>query len=244
MNWKLSGLILLILPVFANAIDHNNVDAGRPLRFEDASTIAFGERVFEFGASSSLFRRSRPSYGLVAEFKYGLALDQEIGIGVENEFMNGLSDNSGHVELRYLRQLRRDMENAPALALGFNVAAPYGDASGDPEFGVRAVASHQVGQFDWLHLNADVIMGDHAPEYGLLLGFSRPLGYPREFSQTFVAEVGLHRGQDRRWGLSGGIGVRRQLSPRAVIDYGVIVQGLGNGQDQGVKLNVGYSISF
>ena len=36
-------------PVFAN--DHNNLDSGRPLSFDDAESIGFGEQSIEFGGS-------------------------------------------------------------------------------------------------------------------------------------------------------------------------------------------------
>ena len=36
-------------PVFAN--DHNNLDSGRPLSFDDAESLGFGEQSIEFGGS-------------------------------------------------------------------------------------------------------------------------------------------------------------------------------------------------
>lgn len=43
------GLVVsLTNPVFAN--DHNNLDSGRPLSFDDAESIGFGEQSIEFGA--------------------------------------------------------------------------------------------------------------------------------------------------------------------------------------------------
>ena len=44
------GLVAsLTNPVFAN--DHNNLDSGRPLSFDDAESIGFGEQSIEFGGS-------------------------------------------------------------------------------------------------------------------------------------------------------------------------------------------------
>ena len=38
----------------ARAVDHNNLDAGRPLRFDDAEPLAFREQSLELGFSLGL----------------------------------------------------------------------------------------------------------------------------------------------------------------------------------------------
>ncbi|MBX3097401.1 MAG: hypothetical protein KF812_11110 [Fimbriimonadaceae bacterium] len=244
MRVKAFTLALSMVPALVIATDHNNVDANRPLRFEDASTIAFGERTFEFGVNAMIGRRNQPVYGLGTEFKYGVGVDQEFGLGIESESADGFRNNLGHLEVRYLRQLRRDTEGAPALAIGIQFATPYGNQGGDPEFGLRGIASHYVGNYNWLHFNADVTFGNNEPRLGFLFGLSRPLGYPRDFSQTLVMEAGLEQDENRQWNAIAGIGIRQQLSPRAVIDYGVLLQGMGQSEKQSVALKFGYGVSF
>ena len=95
--------------------DHNNVDAGRPLRFDDANSIAFRERALEFGFSLETFRRRAANYGFKSEFKYGFAKNQDIGISFD-PFYDGAERrfDVGKVELAYFNALRREIGNSPA----------------------------------------------------------------------------------------------------------------------------------
>ncbi len=49
----LSMGLTVYLPFVAFAIDHNNIDAGRPLGFDDAEAVAYRERAVEAGISGS-----------------------------------------------------------------------------------------------------------------------------------------------------------------------------------------------
>ena len=48
---------VVLVPVSAVAIDHKNLDEGRPLRLEDAYAISTGESAVEVGAGFTLQRR-------------------------------------------------------------------------------------------------------------------------------------------------------------------------------------------
>ena len=70
----------LLVSVASAQSDHNNIDAGRPLRFDDAASIAYRERAVEFGLSLDTFRRKAANYGFKAEYKVGFAKNQDLGI--------------------------------------------------------------------------------------------------------------------------------------------------------------------
>src|SRR4028119_1490214 len=64
----------------ARAADHNNIDAGRPLSFEDASSIAYGERPIEFGVRGSSPRGTSAGLGFGIEYLVGFARDSHFGL--------------------------------------------------------------------------------------------------------------------------------------------------------------------
>lgn len=235
--------------------DHNNIDAGRPLRFDDASSIAYRERALEFGLTLDTFRRRVPNYGLKAEYKYGFAKNQDIGITFE-PFYDGSERrfDAGNIELAYFNALRREINNAPALAYRVELGLPTGRGSRGIDAKFRGIATRSLGQYDKLHLNLDVdfssdpAIGERDVSVGAILGYTNPLGYPRRFDQTMVAEFAVQQSRTRGEGYTGtiGIGMRKQLSPRTVFDIGLesdIFATKGASQSP-LRLAVGYSIGF
>src|SRR5437762_568643 len=73
----------LLLAVPARAVDHNNLDGGRPLRFDDAEPIAFREQSLELGLGLNWPRRRALGLGLQAEYLYGFALNSHLDVGFE-----------------------------------------------------------------------------------------------------------------------------------------------------------------
>lgn len=206
--------LLAFRAVFAN--DHNNLEHGRPLLFDDAYSIAFGEREFQFGLNSSSGK-----LGLMSSLAYGFAKNQEFSIGFD-----AAQGSSNVGEFSYFRNVSREFEHAPAL--GFRVTANVTRGS-RPSTQFRLVATKAWHQYDKVHLNLD-FETNLSP--GAILGYSTPLGYPKKFDQTLVSEISLRSGQ-----ASFGVGIRRQLDPRSVLDFGV-----RSGKQ--VHLTAGYSIAF
>jgi ABC-2 type transport system permease protein len=77
------GLLCGILTQRALAVDHNNVDAGRPLSFDDAEAIAYRERAVEAGLTGSFPNDGKAGLGLGAEFLYGFALNNQISVDAD-----------------------------------------------------------------------------------------------------------------------------------------------------------------
>jgi len=233
----------------AFAIDHNNLDAGRPLNFEDAYSIGFGERVFESGFGVTTGRRMRPGYALDLEFKNGFAMNRDIGIGLTT----GLAGRDRRIsvdgiELSYFHGIMRETTRHPGIGHRIDVHVPTnGDEGVDLLF--RGVVTQSVGQFDKLHLNGDVELHTSAPAgtrdtvFGLTLGYSRPLGYPRRFDQTLLASVGWRQDPDENESsyFEVGVGLRQQMTPRSVFDIGLVSR-LGRSPSHQVR--VGYSYAF
>lgn len=250
-----SSLAMLVAGTAFAQSDHNNIDAGRPLRFDDASSIAFRERAFEFGLNLDTFRRRASNYGFKTEFKYGFAKNQDIGIsfdpvydGADRRF------DAGNIELAYFNSLRREINDSPALAYRVEFGLPTGRGSHGVEAEFRAIATKSLRQYDKLHLNLDVIAstsprpGERRVTFGAILGYTNPLGYPKRFDTTLAAEFGIQQSRIDGQGYVGtaGVGIRRQLSPRTVLDIGVLadVFATRGAAQSPFRLSLGYSVGF
>ena len=92
-DWKRAvaplGLLLFIAAP-ALAVDHDNVDAGRPLDFDDAETIAYRERAIEFGGAVFGQRGDAVAAGGSAEFLSGFARNWQLNLGVDPQLNRAL----------------------------------------------------------------------------------------------------------------------------------------------------------
>jgi hypothetical protein len=252
-------LAALLCAAPALAADHNNLDAGRPLRFDDATPIAFREQSLEVGFGLSVPRRRPLGLGLDAEYLYGAALNTQLGLGFSPSAggradASGTAFDLGDVSLSALHSFNREVGNTPALAVRGDVLLPSGRGSRGPAFRLRGILSKSVRPYDRLHLNLDLNLAPYAPrgereiDPGLVLGYSRPLGYPHHFATTGLAELALQAGPRAGAGpvLSAGIGVRRQVGVRSVLDAGLQsdLAGFGGAPRDRVRLVAGYSFSF
>lgn len=245
----------LLVSVASAQSDHNNIDAGRPLRFDDAASIAYRERAVEFGLSLDTFRRKAANYGFKVEYKVGFAKNQDLGITFDPSY-DGDSQrtDAGDIEVAYFHGLRREIGDAPALAYRVELGLPTGRDSKGVDAKFRAIASRSLGQYDKLHLNVDVHLAG-APDsderkvaFGAILGYTNPLGYPKRFDTTMVAELAVQQSPMLGQGYTGtvGIGVRKQLSPRTVFDIGVESDVLATrgALQSPFRLSVGWSMGF
>lgn len=249
----LVAMAAIAVPAFA--IDHNNIDGGRPLRFDDAYSIAYRERAIELGLMFETFRRRTSDIGLKAEFKYGFAKNQDIGIGFDPTYSGeDRKWHGGDIEFSYFNGFQREIGDAPALGMRVDLAVPTDGAGSGVRGRVRGIATKALGQYDKVHLNLDAgFATDAGPDerdvtFGLILGYSTPLGYPRRFDQTLVAEFALTQSGMRGEGFTGsvGLGLRKQMGPRSVFDIGLQADLFStDGAPTGsLRFGVGYSYGF
>ncbi len=226
----------LLLPVSsARAIDHDNIDAGRPLSFDDAEAIAFRERALEVGFGlTSPYRRSGLGLGLSAEYLYGFrvnshySIDFNPSVGSRSESGDRRFD-AGNVGIGLFHNLNRETLARPAFAVRADAYLPTGREASGIGFRLRGVMSRTFNQYGRLHVNADLNVqtsagsGNRSILPAVTLGISRPLGYPTSFNQTGVVELGARVSQENGRGavLYTGVGLRRQVTVRSVLDFGV-----------------------
>jgi hypothetical protein len=254
----LTLVALLALTTPALATDHDNIDAGRPLRFDDAESIAYRELAFEFGLGLNSPRRRPVGLDGQVELLYGFARDSHLEFGFAPRLGGHARSNEtgfefGDLDLGLFHQFRREIRNAPALAAKVEASIPT-ESGESTRLRLRGIATKTVRQYDRLHLNLDAELvpnaraGERSTVLGAVLGYSRPLGYPTEFNTTGVAELALRQGERNGEGttVSAGVGFRRQISPRSVVDFGVQsdLSAPRGAASTPLRLVAGYSTSF
>jgi hypothetical protein len=240
----------------AHAVDHNNLDAGRPLDFDDAESIAFREKAIEFG--TLLFNPRKGRIGLQGSIEtlYGFAPNSHLSLDFDPSYAsrNGTGSRQfdiGNVGVGVFHNFNRELGHLPAFSVRADAYLPTGRGSNGVDFRLRAIASRQWHQYDRLHLNLDLGInngsgaGERRTLPAVVLGYSKPLGYPTRFDRTLVAQVGYRASQDK--GQSGllnlGVGVRQQISLRSVFDLGLKGDVTG-GNERALSLVAGYSRQF
>jgi hypothetical protein len=240
------------------AVDHNNIDANRPLSFDDAESIAYREQSIEFGAALLLPEGRSVGGAFDIEYLYGFAPNTHLNIGIDPS-IGGRSDTDntefdiGDLSVGVLHNFNREYNNTPAFAVRADAALPTGKDSEGVKFRVRGIASKTIGQYDRLHLNLDLNVNTETEENdrsitpGAILGYSRPIGYPRRFDQTVLAELGIRADEEEDGGaiVSVGVGLRKQVGYQSVLDIGL--QGnLATDSDarSEVRFITGYSLAF
>lgn len=253
------GMICGILSQRVLAVDHNNVDAGRPLSFDDAEAVAYHERAVETGISVQSPHEEPVGYGLAAEFLYGFALNAHLNIDLDPTWGGRAGSEEtrfdpGNVSVGGLYNFNREYGNVPAFALRGDVAFPTGREAKGINTRVRAISSKTMFQYSRVHLNLDGTFigspddGERSFLPGAVLGISEPLGYPRQFNTTGLAELGVRSGEQKGTDpiILVGLGLRRQVTVRSVIDVGVQSEALSSSSTphNDFRAVVGYSVSF
>ncbi|MBA3724896.1 MAG: hypothetical protein H0W86_00220 [Armatimonadetes bacterium] len=249
-----ASLSALVLSVSAAAqTDHDNIDSGRPLSFDDAEAIAYLGKAVEVGFAGSFFRNGSPGFEFPVTLIWGGMMDTQFEARLAARAGQGAGNGISPLDLSVLHSFRRETRSGPAMALKAEVQLPTerGDTA---SYRLRGIMTKAAGQYDRFHVNADVDFLPRAREgankalLGAVLGYTKPIGYPRHFDTTGLAEIALRQAQRRGDGsiLSAGIGVRRQMTPRSVLDIGLqseIVTGRGSNSIP-LRLILGYSTGF
>lgn len=241
------------------AVDHNNLDAGRPLSFDDAEAIAYRERAVEMGVGGVSPNQGPTGLAISTEFIYGFALNSHLSVDIDAAAggRTELSERNfqfDNLSLGFFHNFNREYGNVPAFSLRADVDLPAENGTRDVEVHLRAIASKTLFQYDRLHLNLDGVVafdpdiGERQFRPGIILGYSKPIGYPRSFSRTGVAEVSFQTTEQKGTGpvMSLGVGLRQQVTVRSVFDIGIRsdILALDGAPHEDIKVIAGYSISF
>lgn len=252
----LAGASLLFLTAPALAVDHNNIDANRPLDFDDAEAIAYREKAIEVGAAVVKPKGGKTGIEGEAEFLYGFKKNWHLSVGLDPKFAdNGTGRRRGDIgdlSVGVQHNFNREIGNTPAFGIRADAYLPTGRGSQGVDFRLRGIASKSFRQYSRLHLNLDLQVdnspaaGDRRTQPGIILGYSQPLGYPTRFDRTLVAQVGYRANPTRgqRGLVNIGVGLRQQVTPKSVFDVGITSDVSGGANRESFKLVAGYSTAF
>jgi hypothetical protein len=244
----------LLVPAWASAIDHKNLDEGRPLRLDDAYAISTGEIEVETGAGFTLQRRGTDRGFFPVEVLVGALPNLQIGIGtVLFTDPRGIDEpaKSGDLSLGVLYNFNQETLILPAFGVRMEVNLPTGVDSQGVEVELKGIVTKSFERVS-VHLNAgyefltDPARGERDGHYELVLGASLPLGAPQYTRATLIADVfteeAIHRGESNVVGAE--IGFRYQLTPSIVWDLGVGTEFAGPADRSRFVFNTGLSFGF
>jgi hypothetical protein len=222
---------LLLSPISASAIDHKNLDEGRPLRLEDAYAISTGEIAVEAGAGFTLQRRGSDRGFFPVELVWGALPNFQIGVGaVLSTDPHEIDERpkSGDLHFSALYNFNQETLSVPAFGAKLGLDVPTGVDSRGVAVAVKGIVTKSFERLS-IHFNAgyefftDSRDDERDGQYSLVLGASYPVGAPKFTRATLVADVfteqSLHRGESNVVGTE--VGMRFQLTPRIVWDIGI-----------------------
>jgi Putative MetA-pathway of phenol degradation len=245
---------LVLVPVSAVAVDHKNLDEGRPLRLEDAYAISTGEVAVEVGAGLTLRRRGTDRGFFPIELLYGALPNFQIGVGTTLSTDPREIDEptkSGDLRIGALYNLNQETLVMPAFGVKLEVELPTGVDSKGVDIEAKAIVTKSFERLS-VHLNAAYLFltdsgrGERDGRYELVLGASYPVGAPRSTRATLVADIfteqSTHRGESNVVGTE--LGIRYQLTPSIVWDVGVGTEFAGPADRSPFLFNSGFSWAF
>lgn len=243
---------LLSAPVLA--VDHNNLYEGRPLRIEDAYPIAYGEMSAEMGVGAQHNRHSPDRALFPIELLYGAYWNLHIGLGTTlatDPRTIEEPDKSGDLRAFALYNFNQETLLLPATALKLHLSFPTGVRSHGVDTTLTGILTRSFGQFR-THVNAGYSFIGEASNrqrhgrYELVLGAQYPLGYPRYFNTTILADVfteqSVHSGERNPSGVE--LGFRQQLAPLVVADLGIGTEFVGPQERTPFFATLGVSMGF
>lgn len=238
----------------AHALDHKNLDAGRPVRVEDAYAIADGEIALEAAAGFTL-EREGPDRGVFpVEALYGAYPNLQLAVGTTLSTSPREIDGrprSGDLQASALYNFNQETLVLPALALRLGLEIPTGIGSRGVGVEVKGIVTKSIERLA-VHLNAGYQFltatrrDERAGVYALALGASYPLGAPWLTRLLLVGDVFAEQAPRRGEAPIVGteIGLRYQLTPRLVWDVGVGTEFAGPRRRSDLFMTTGVSIGF
>lgn len=205
--------------------DFRAADRDRPIRVEDAFPVELGAWEVELGTRAG-WREAGSGAALHLELATGLALDTELGVGMEAALEDAPEGTRGGVERfagHALHAFNRETGGWPAFAARVELGTPgLGEVGKEEwELGLGGIATRSFERLR-LHANggyvaaADEDGGDH---WTAGLGFDVPLGlFSRVLLGDLYLELPARAGRSRVW---LELGMRWQVGNDDVLDFGL-----------------------
>jgi hypothetical protein len=247
-----TALVALTRP--ALAIEHGNLDEGRPTRFEDPYAIPRGEWSVELGAGFRDARHGDDRAAMPIDILYGAASNMQIGVGTvlftHPHSLGGEAVGSGDVRVSALFNFSQESLGLPALGVKWEMELPTGVDSHGLDARLKGLVTKSISRLSF-HLNGselflgDPSLGGRGSRYEVDYGLSYPFGAPKHTRTLLLVggfvEEAAARGFNNRRGVE--VGLRRQQSLRTVVDAGFRIES-GGGEERAHIFNAGLSWSY
>lgn len=253
-------LVVVVLGIIAasagvaGAVDHGNLDEGRPIRLEDAYPIAHGEISIETGTGFALFEHGPARGFFPIEILYGAVPNLQLGIGstlFTDPHDTDDRPKSGDLRASALYNFNQETLTLPAFAAKLTVTAPTGVDGHGWGIEVKGIVTKSIDRLS-LHLNAgyEFLAGSTRTErdsvYELAIGASYPIGAPKFTRATLAADVfadqPVTKGESTIVGTE--VGLRYQLTPSIVWDVGLGTEFAGPRSRSSFFGTTGLSLGF
>jgi hypothetical protein len=238
----------------AFAIDHGNLDEGRPLRLEDAYTIAHGEITLETGVGYQSPREGSGQFIFPVAVLWGAYPNFHVEIGTalftSPRQVEG-PRHSGDLRLGALYNLNQETLTLPAFGIKAEAILPTGTDSSGTDFELKGIITKGIGRLSF-HLNAGYeFIGSPEPGwrdggYRLVFGSSYPVGAPMYTRTTILADIFFDQSHRRGERETAGVeaGFRHQLTERSVLDAGIGTEVRGARDRADFFVTAGLSTAF
>lgn len=245
----------LLTPFFpAIALDHGNLDEGRPLLVQDAYPVSQGELVIETGAGFASQKRTSDHWFFPIQFVYGILPNTQLEVGTM--FFTDPHDidepgKSGDMGISILYNFNQETVTLPAFALKGSLQFPTGVDSSGIESEITGIVTKSLGRLT-LNFNAGYQwIGGHDPDqrngvYKFVFGGGYPVGAPMYTRTIILADVYLQQSSLRgeKETLGAEIGFRLQLRERLVLDFGFGSELSGPSDRASFFVTAGFSVGF
>ena len=236
------------------AVDHNNLDEGRPLQMEDAYPMACGGRSAKTRMRASRNRHGAERVAAPLIRSSGANWKPHLGLGSTLATSPHTIDDpekSGDLRLFGLYNLNQETLRIPALAVKLTLDFPSGIRSHGVDTELKGMLTRTVGH-GRVHLNAEYQFIGNARgnkrngRYEVVLGAQYPWGYPHSFTTTVLADVFTRQAARFNETNNSGveIGIRRQIAPLVIVDAGIGTECVGPSDRDLFFATVGISFGF
>lgn len=255
--WGVSTAALIALFLLGGgrgwALDHDNLDAGRPLQIEDAYPVAKGEIAIEAGLEAADRRGAGARVAVTPQVVFGAAYNTQVELGglIASESTGVATDREGGARLGALYNFNTETLSVPAMAIKAELEVVGGAQPRGVDASAAAIVTRTFGRWR-THLNAQYTLsgssaaGERRGRYGGAVGANYPLGYPLRFRDTLIVDAFIRQAgapdDPNTTGLE--LGIRHQLTPRVVVDAGIGAELTGPDDRSPVFVIVGVSAGF
>jgi hypothetical protein len=247
-------ILLAGLPASGLAIDHANLDEGRPLLVQDPYVIGHREAAVEGGVGFVSRRRASDRFLFPIQLVYGLLPNLQVEIGttlLTNPHDGSGNGHSGDLAFSGLYNLNRETLTLPAFGIKGSITAPTGVGSSGVDFEIVGLLLKSIHRLN-IYLNGGYEFkngtgqGERSERYKLVLGAGYPVGAPYHTRTFLLGDLFLLQAERRGTSdtVGGEIGVRYQFSERLVLDAGVGTEFRGSSERSRFLAVSGFSFAF